>query len=79
MVEQVRVAGLENLALCSVVKAKLWFGACKSDQIIANQAVLMDFFAQFSSYPFDDLAIAHYGEIRAFLAKAGKPSVVMIY
>ncbi len=31
------------------------------------------FFAQLPSLPFGDDAIMHYGEIRAFLAKAGTP------
>jgi len=73
VVEKIRVIGIENLWLCSIVKAELWFGACKSERVTANQAVLKEFFTQFSSIPFDDNAIWHYGEIRAYLAKTGKP------
>ena len=65
--------GLRNLLLCAPVKAELWYGACKSTKISANQAVLRDFFAQLRSVPFDDKAVVHYGEIRAMLAKAGTP------
>jgi len=65
--------GLENLVLCAPVKAELWYGACKSGRVAANQAVLREFFAQLDSLPFDDEAVEHYGEIRAFLAKAGTP------
>ncbi len=73
VVEKVRTVGIENLLLCSVVKAELWFGACKRERVTANQAVLREFFMQFSSVPFDDKPIEHYGDIRALLTKAGKP------
>lgn len=73
VVEKIRLIGIENLCLCSIVKAELWFGACKSERVTANQAVLKEFFAQFSSVPFDDNPIEYYGEIRALLSKAGKP------
>ena len=73
VVGKIRNVGIENLCLCSIVKAELWFGACKGERVTANQAVLKEFFAQFSSLPFDDNSIEHYGEIRALLSKAGKP------
>lgn len=73
VVEKIRTIGIENLCLCSIVKAELWFSACKSQRVTANQAVLKEFFAQFSSLAFDDNSIEHYGEIRALLSKAGKP------
>ena len=70
---KIRTVGIENLLLCSVVKAELWFGACKSERVTANQAVLREFFTQFLSVSFDDKVIEQYGEIRALLSKAGKP------
>ena len=76
---KIRTLGIENLSLCSIVKAELWFDAWKSERVTANQAVLSEFFTQFSSIPFDDKAIEHYGEIRALLAKSGKPLVQMIF
>jgi tRNA(fMet)-specific endonuclease VapC len=71
--EKIEEVGLNMLLLCAPVKAELWYGACKSARISANQAVLRDFFAQLRSLPFGDEAVAHYGEIRAFLSKAGTP------
>jgi tRNA(fMet)-specific endonuclease VapC len=65
--------GSSTLLLCTPVKAELWYGACKSARVAANQAVLRDFFTQLKSLPFGDEAVAHYGEIRAFLAKEGTP------
>ncbi|MBT3388605.1 MAG: type II toxin-antitoxin system VapC family toxin [Desulfobacula sp.] len=64
---------ISNLLLCAPVKAELWYGACKSARVSANQAILHNFFAQLRSLPFDDKAVFHYGEIRAMLAKAGTP------
>ncbi|MEQ1528493.1 MAG: type II toxin-antitoxin system VapC family toxin [Methylococcales bacterium] len=72
VVEKIRIVGLENLLLCSPVKAELWYGACKSGRVMANQLVLKAFFAQFSSLAFDDAVIEKYGEIRAVLAKSGQ-------
>jgi tRNA(fMet)-specific endonuclease VapC len=73
VIEKIRIIGIENLCLCSIVKAELWFGACKSERITANQAVLKELFAQFQSLPFDDNSIEDYGQIRALLSKAGTP------
>jgi tRNA(fMet)-specific endonuclease VapC len=39
-IEQV---GISHLLLCTPVKAELWYGACKSNNVMANQAVLRDF------------------------------------
>ncbi len=33
VVEKIRTLGIENLLLCSVVKAELWFGAYKSERV----------------------------------------------
>ena len=73
IVEKIRTVNIENLLLCSPVKAELWYGACKSERVMANQLVLKEFFAQFSSVPFDDKAVEYYGEIRAVLTKQGTP------
>ncbi len=64
---------MENLVLCTPVKAELWYGACKSEHAAANQSLLPEFFAQLPSLPFDDKTIENYGEIRALPAKAGTP------
>ncbi len=73
VVRKIAEKGLENLCLCTPVKAELWYGACKSERVAENQAVLREFFAQLPSLPFDDPTIEQYGEIRACLTKAGTP------
>ena len=45
-----------DVALCSVVKAELLYGAERSQQPQRNHAQLQRFFASFPSLPFDDRA-----------------------
>ena len=73
VVAQIQRKGFERLLLCTPVKAELWYGACNSQRVLANQALLRDFFAQLPSLAFDDAVIEQYGEIRAFLTKQGTP------
>ena len=64
---------LTEVAVCSVVKAELYYGAMKSDnpnQTLAKQRMFLDAFA---SLPFDDLAAELYGRIRADLSRKGTP------
>ena len=62
-----------NVALCSVVRAELLYGARKSERLDANLRLLEVFFAAFQSLPFDDRAAEYYGSVRAFLARLGTP------
>jgi tRNA(fMet)-specific endonuclease VapC len=60
-----------EIYLSAVVKAELIYGAYHSQNVAANLRVLAQFFAPFSSLPFDDLCLDHYGRIRSELARAG--------
>ena len=62
-----------DIALCSVVKAELLFGARRSARVEENLQRLKLFFAPLSSLPFDDLCAEHYAVIRADLHTQGKP------
>ncbi|NJM13681.1 MAG: type II toxin-antitoxin system VapC family toxin [Synechococcaceae cyanobacterium SM1_2_3] len=73
VVERIVQAGEGNIWLCAPVKAELWFGACKSQRIADNQARLQIFFNHLPSLPFDDVAVEHFGDIRATLTNIGKP------
>jgi tRNA(fMet)-specific endonuclease VapC len=53
-----------EVALCSVVKAELIFGALRSDRVAENLAKLKRFFSRFFSLPFDDAAASAHGKIR---------------
>ncbi|WP_434151892.1 type II toxin-antitoxin system VapC family toxin [Methylocaldum gracile subsp. desertum] len=63
----------ESIVLCDVVKAELYFGAYKSQRREANLSLLETLFAQFVSLPFDGNAARLCGELRADLARKGKP------
>jgi tRNA(fMet)-specific endonuclease VapC len=63
----------DEVALCSVVKAELLYGARHSARVDENLTRLSAFFAPFRSLPFDDDAAERYGEIRAQLRRAGLP------
>lgn len=63
----------DDVAICQIVKAELFYGAYRSARREANLALLAKFFIQFVSLPFDDASAETYGRIRAELARAGTP------
>ena len=63
--------GPADLALCSVVKAELLFGALRSEQKDNNLQLLYELFAPLISFDFDDKAANHYAQIRADLTTQG--------
>ena len=62
-----------EIALCSVVKAELLFGAQRSARVDSNLQRLNLFFAPLPCFPFDDRCAEHYAMIRADLAAQGRP------
>jgi len=63
----------QDIVLCSVVKAELFYGAMKSANPQKNLVKLQPFVSRFVSLPFDDEAAEVYGRIRAQLEKQGTP------
>lgn len=61
-----------EIAVCSVVKAELLFGARHSQRVEANLQKLKLFFAPLQSLPFDDRCAEEYAQIRADLTRQGK-------
>jgi len=61
-----------EIALCSIVKAELLFGARNSQRVSANLQRLKQFFAPLASLPFDDRCAEEYAQIRADLTAQGK-------
>ncbi|GAB4407664.1 MAG: type II toxin-antitoxin system VapC family toxin [Anaerolineae bacterium] len=70
-----RLASLppDEIAVCSVVKAELFYGAQKSRQPVVTLQRQRQFLDQFVSLPFDDRAAEAYAQIRATLEAAGTP------
>jgi len=62
----------QKVAICSVVKAELFFGANRSTNPKQALATVKRFLQHFQSLAFDDQAAEIYGEIRAFLTHKGK-------
>ncbi len=62
-----------EIALCSIVKAELLYGARRSQQVEANLQLLERFFRPLASLFFDDRCAEEAGQIRADLAAQGKP------
>ncbi len=62
-----RALSPSQIAICSIVKAGLLFGARNSQRMDANLQRLKLFFAPLQSLPFDDLCADEYGLIRSDL------------
>jgi len=61
-----------EIALCSVVKAELLFGAYRSGRVEANLQRLKIFFEPLQNLLFDDECADHYARIRADLHTRGQ-------
>ena len=64
---------VEEIAVCSVVKAELFYGACRSNNPKRTLERQQAFLSRFISLPFEDEAALLAGQIRAKLASAGTP------
>ena len=73
LVERLHRHRATEIALCSVVKAELIYGAFHSSRVAENLRLLDRFFAPFVSFSFDDPCIETYGRIRSELERAGTP------
>lgn len=75
------IVNYEDVALCSVVKAELYYGVQRGSRPDQDMVTLRRFLANFTSLPFDDQAAEEYGRIRAQLARQGNligPNDLMI-
>jgi tRNA(fMet)-specific endonuclease VapC len=73
VVQRLRDVSPSEIAVCSVVKAELFYGAMRSRnpaRTLAQQRVFLD---QFISLPFDDRSAEFYASMRATLATRGTP------
>jgi tRNA(fMet)-specific endonuclease VapC len=63
----------DDVAVCSVVTAELFYGAMKSRDPAATLAKQRSFLSPYISLPFDEAATLTYGKLRAELEAMGKP------
>jgi tRNA(fMet)-specific endonuclease VapC len=64
---------VSEIAVCSVVKSELFYGAMRSANPERNLKLQQEFLNQFVSFPFDDQAASIFGSIRAQLTAQGTP------
>jgi tRNA(fMet)-specific endonuclease VapC len=63
----------DQLCISSITLGELCYGAEKSARRTENLNAIENFVARLDVLPFADKAAAHYGQIRAELARAGTP------
>ena len=72
VVQHFRSCSPSDIAVCSIVRAELIFGARNSQRADANLQILKMFFSPLQSMPFDDRCADEYGLIRADLTAQGR-------
>ena len=70
---RIRSTRREDIVVCSIVKAELFYGAMRSNDIEGTLRKQQQFLNLFVSLPFDDAAALIYGRIRADLTALGTP------
>jgi tRNA(fMet)-specific endonuclease VapC len=63
----------QDVFICSIVLGELIYGAYRSTDVALNFALIDTLRATVASLPFDDEVAEIFGELRAQLAKTGKP------
>lgn len=63
----------EEIAVCSIVKAELFYGAMRSNNPTRTLGRQQNFLGRFVSLPFGDEAALICGQVRALLANVGTP------
>lgn len=73
VVSRLRKLEPSDVAISTVVRAELLFGARKSCHVAENLRLVEAFCSPFASLDFDDRAADAYGAIRADLERVGRP------
>jgi tRNA(fMet)-specific endonuclease VapC len=60
-----------GLCVSAITEAELWFGVENSSRLEKNTETLMAFLATVDTMPFDTVAAAAYGRVRAELKRVG--------
>jgi len=72
LIQKVQSFSPDEITLCSIVKAELFYGAMRSNNPTRTNAIQQAFVRQFCSLSFDDRAATYHGQIRAQLAIQGQ-------
>jgi len=71
IISKLKQIDCNDIKLCSVVKAELYYGAYHSGYVEKNLNLLNNFFVPFECLPFDDDCAEEYGKIRSNLSSRG--------
>jgi tRNA(fMet)-specific endonuclease VapC len=71
--QRLQLVSPQDVAVCSVVKAELFYGAMRSNNPVRTLTKQEAFLKNFVSLPFDDLAATIFSRIRAELSSLGTP------
>ncbi len=63
----------DELVLCDIVLAELWYEVFRSGRVAQNTQLLQRFIAPYDSLPFDSEVAQIFGELRHTLSTAGTP------
>ena len=73
VLQQLQTLSPQGIAVCSVVKAELFYEAMKSANPTKTLTLQRQFLDRFVSFPFDGHAADEYGRLRGQLARQGTP------
>ncbi len=73
VLDRLRTLNIREVAISSITLAELEFGVAKSANPEVNAQALAAFVAPLGVEPFEDVAAAAYGDVRAQLERAGTP------
>jgi tRNA(fMet)-specific endonuclease VapC len=73
IIRRMNVESPDDIVVCSITRAELFFGAMKSNNPRNTRAKQQMFLEPLATMPFDDACAEHYGRIRAELEAAGTP------
>lgn len=73
VVRRFRAVEPRDIALCSIVRHELWYGALKSQRQQENLRKYSEFMRVYYSFGFGDAEAYKCGEIRSDLSKLGRP------
>ncbi len=73
VIDKMELLPPNEIAVCSVVKAEMYFGSRRSHDPATARVKQDEFLSLFELLPFDDEAADFYSQIRAELARQGMP------
>lgn len=71
--ERVREVGWNQITICVITVAELYYGAYNSDRVTENLARAEFFIQQLPVLPLSNNALRRFGQLKAELRKAGQP------